>query len=168
MWVTIPSSFLTILCLYPHLQSETAVGNSCGDGNCPDAGGEFRILKFGYQFTKQGPRTRVAAAITRNNDLGNVGIICAVSNYKSRMTIHFCISDITSHRYPFTGLWCQPFIRSILHGHRNLHYLYSVYIFIMAFFQEKFFPKQPLIFAWFPLMSYFSFTYFLCVITLCC
>uniref|UniRef100_F7AGR6 Tropomodulin 2 n=1 Tax=Equus caballus TaxID=9796 RepID=F7AGR6_HORSE len=29
-----------------------------------------RILKFGYQFTKQGPRTRVAAAITKNNDLG--------------------------------------------------------------------------------------------------
>uniref|UniRef100_A0A8C3X3K7 Tropomodulin 2 n=1 Tax=Catagonus wagneri TaxID=51154 RepID=A0A8C3X3K7_9CETA len=28
-----------------------------------------RILKFGYQFTKQGPRTRVAAAITKNNDL---------------------------------------------------------------------------------------------------
>ncbi|XP_026565550.1 tropomodulin-2-like isoform X2 [Pseudonaja textilis] len=27
------------------------------------------ILKFGYQFTKQGPRTRVAAAITKNNDL---------------------------------------------------------------------------------------------------
>uniref|UniRef100_A0A669P500 Tropomodulin 2 n=1 Tax=Phasianus colchicus TaxID=9054 RepID=A0A669P500_PHACC len=29
-----------------------------------------KILKFGYQFTKQGPRTRVAAAITKNNDLG--------------------------------------------------------------------------------------------------
>uniref|UniRef100_A0A670KBM6 Tropomodulin 2 n=1 Tax=Podarcis muralis TaxID=64176 RepID=A0A670KBM6_PODMU len=29
-----------------------------------------QILKFGYQFTKQGPRTRVAAAITKNNDLG--------------------------------------------------------------------------------------------------
>ncbi|KFP47127.1 Tropomodulin-2, partial [Cathartes aura] len=28
-----------------------------------------KILKFGYQFTKQGPRTRVAAAITKNNDL---------------------------------------------------------------------------------------------------
>nr|XP_056721700.1 tropomodulin-2 [Euleptes europaea] len=27
-----------------------------------------QILKFGYQFTKQGPRTRVAAAITKNND----------------------------------------------------------------------------------------------------
>ncbi|KAM8973774.1 tropomodulin-2-like isoform 3-T3 [Pelodytes ibericus] len=27
------------------------------------------ILKFGYQFTQQGPRTRVAAAITKNNDL---------------------------------------------------------------------------------------------------
>lgn len=31
-----------------------------------------RILKFGYQFTKQGPRTRVAAAITKNNDLGKM------------------------------------------------------------------------------------------------
>ncbi|CAI9599838.1 unnamed protein product [Staurois parvus] len=28
------------------------------------------ILKFGYQFTQQGPRTRAAAAITKNNDLG--------------------------------------------------------------------------------------------------
>ncbi|NWX39430.1 TMOD2 protein, partial [Steatornis caripensis] len=28
-----------------------------------------KILKFGYQFTKQGPRTRAAAAITKNNDL---------------------------------------------------------------------------------------------------
>ncbi|KAM4748132.1 tropomodulin-2-like [Rhinophrynus dorsalis] len=27
------------------------------------------ILKFGYQFTQQGPRTRMAAAITKNNDL---------------------------------------------------------------------------------------------------
>uniref|UniRef100_A0A8B9P6D8 Tropomodulin 2 n=1 Tax=Apteryx owenii TaxID=8824 RepID=A0A8B9P6D8_APTOW len=31
-----------------------------------------KILKFGYQFTKQGPRTRVAAAITKNNDLGKM------------------------------------------------------------------------------------------------
>ncbi|KAI6078090.1 Tropomodulin-2 isoform X1 [Aix galericulata] len=31
-----------------------------------------KILKFGYQFTKQGPRTRVAAAITKNNDLGKI------------------------------------------------------------------------------------------------
>ncbi|OBS57603.1 hypothetical protein A6R68_11277 [Neotoma lepida] len=35
-----------------------------------------RILKFGYQFTKQGPRTRVAAAITKNNDLGKADVIC--------------------------------------------------------------------------------------------
>lgn len=28
------------------------------------------ILKFGYQFTQQGPRTRAADAITKNNDLG--------------------------------------------------------------------------------------------------
>nr|XP_061796135.1 tropomodulin-3-like [Nerophis lumbriciformis] len=28
------------------------------------------IVKFGYHFTKQGPRSRAAAAITKNNDLG--------------------------------------------------------------------------------------------------
>uniref|UniRef100_A0A5F8GST4 Tropomodulin 2 n=1 Tax=Monodelphis domestica TaxID=13616 RepID=A0A5F8GST4_MONDO len=28
-----------------------------------------KILKFGYQFTQQGPRTRAANAITKNNDL---------------------------------------------------------------------------------------------------
>ncbi|XP_054858334.1 tropomodulin-3-like [Eublepharis macularius] len=28
-----------------------------------------KILKFGYHFTQQGPRTRAAAAITKNNDL---------------------------------------------------------------------------------------------------
>uniref|UniRef100_UPI00398E67A5 tropomodulin-2 isoform X2 n=1 Tax=Pristiophorus japonicus TaxID=55135 RepID=UPI00398E67A5 len=27
------------------------------------------VLKFGYQFTQQGPRTRAAAAITKNNDI---------------------------------------------------------------------------------------------------
>uniref|UniRef100_A0A8C9A157 Tropomodulin 3 n=1 Tax=Prolemur simus TaxID=1328070 RepID=A0A8C9A157_PROSS len=30
------------------------------------------ILKFGYQFTQQGPRTRAANAITKNNDLGKI------------------------------------------------------------------------------------------------
>ncbi|CAH6875954.1 Tmod2 [Phodopus roborovskii] len=34
-----------------------------------------RILKFGYQFTKQGPRTRVAAAITKNNDLATLFLL---------------------------------------------------------------------------------------------
>lgn len=34
-----------------------------------------QILKFGYQFTKQGPRTRVAAAITKNNDLGKISTL---------------------------------------------------------------------------------------------
>nr|XP_060611260.1 tropomodulin-3-like [Anolis sagrei ordinatus] len=28
-----------------------------------------KILKFGYHFTQQGPRTRAANAITKNNDL---------------------------------------------------------------------------------------------------
>ncbi|KAJ6664101.1 hypothetical protein lerEdw1_008316 [Lerista edwardsae] len=40
-----------------------------------------QILKFGYQFTKQGPRTRVAAAITKNNDLGKMP--CGPSASKS-------------------------------------------------------------------------------------
>ncbi|KAM5172945.1 tropomodulin-2-like [Mantella aurantiaca] len=31
--------------------------------------GNSIILKFGYQFTQQGPRTRAAAAMTKNNDL---------------------------------------------------------------------------------------------------
>ncbi|KAM5235611.1 tropomodulin-3 isoform 1-T1 [Ctenodactylus gundi] len=31
--------------------------------------GNTNILKFGYQFTQQGPRTRAANAITKNNDL---------------------------------------------------------------------------------------------------
>ncbi|EGV99854.1 Tropomodulin-3 [Cricetulus griseus] len=30
------------------------------------------ILKFGYRFTQQGPRTRAANAITKNNDLGKM------------------------------------------------------------------------------------------------
>lgn len=30
------------------------------------------ILKFGYHFTQQGPRTRAANAITKNNDLGKL------------------------------------------------------------------------------------------------
>ena len=29
------------------------------------------IVKFGYHFNQQGPRARAAAAITKNNDLGN-------------------------------------------------------------------------------------------------
>lgn len=46
-----------------------------------------RILKFGYQFTKQGPRTRVAAAITKNNDLGKADVICAGDSRKSSGSI---------------------------------------------------------------------------------
>lgn len=34
-----------------------------------------KILKFGYHFTQQGPRTRAAAAITKNNDLGKVFVV---------------------------------------------------------------------------------------------
>lgn len=47
-----------------------------------------RILKFGYQFTKQGPRTRVAAAITKNNDLGKANVICAGDSRKNSGDIH--------------------------------------------------------------------------------
>uniref|UniRef100_A0A3B3VAY6 Tropomodulin 2 n=1 Tax=Poecilia latipinna TaxID=48699 RepID=A0A3B3VAY6_9TELE len=32
------------------------------------------IVKFGYHFTQQGPRSRAAAAITKNNDLGMIRI----------------------------------------------------------------------------------------------
>ncbi|KAJ6664078.1 hypothetical protein lerEdw1_008293 [Lerista edwardsae] len=34
-----------------------------------------KILKFGYHFTKQGPRSRAAAAITKNNDLGKASLL---------------------------------------------------------------------------------------------
>ncbi|KAF6133403.1 tropomodulin 3 [Phyllostomus discolor] len=40
------------------------------------------ILKFGYQFTQQGPRTRAANAITKNNDLGKT---YAISNLISEL-----------------------------------------------------------------------------------
>ncbi|KAE8617727.1 hypothetical protein XENTR_v10009183 [Xenopus tropicalis] len=33
------------------------------------------ILKFGYHFTQQGPRTRAASAITKNNDLGKIRVL---------------------------------------------------------------------------------------------
>ncbi|PKU48103.1 tropomodulin-2 isoform x1 [Limosa lapponica baueri] len=41
-----------------------------------------KILKFGYQFTKQGPRTRVAAAITKNNDLAAAAALYSVPSDK--------------------------------------------------------------------------------------
>lgn len=48
-----------------------------------------RILKFGYQFTKQGPRTRVAAAITKNNDLGKAVVICAGDIFPLQTPCHW-------------------------------------------------------------------------------
>lgn len=30
------------------------------------------IVKFGYHFTQQGPRSRAGQAITKNNDLGTI------------------------------------------------------------------------------------------------
>lgn len=38
------------------------------------------ILKFGYQFTQQGPRTRAANAITKNNDLGKINVALSHSS----------------------------------------------------------------------------------------
>lgn len=35
------------------------------------------ITKFGYHFTQQGPRSRAAAAITKNNDLGKSSCLWA-------------------------------------------------------------------------------------------
>ena len=129
-----------------------------------------RILKFGYQFTKQGPRTRVAAAITKNNDLGNAGI-CAVSSYKSRMAIHCSTSDITSHREITIPLafGVSPSSEVYYYMVIGIHIIFTVFTFDRGILpRENFFPKQPLIFTWFPLYIYFSFTYFLCVIILCC
>ncbi|KAJ7398240.1 Tropomodulin-2 [Pitangus sulphuratus] len=79
-----------------------------------------RILKFGYQFTKQGPRTRVAAAITKNNDLAqnlisveNVLIrtlgetlqSCDVENAVQHVTLYsFAQSHTSGHR----ARWLHP------------------------------------------------------------
>ena len=41
------------------------------------------IVKFGYHFTQQGPRSRAAAAITKNNDLGMIHINCKTANIHS-------------------------------------------------------------------------------------
>lgn len=44
------------------------------------------ILKFGYQFTQQGPRTRAANAITKNNDLGKMyAMLSQVSKYNTKL-----------------------------------------------------------------------------------
>ncbi|KAL8197208.1 UNVERIFIED_CONTAM: Tropomodulin-3 [Gekko kuhli] len=43
-----------------------------------------KILKFGYHFTQQGPRTRAAAAITKNNDLvWRIGVKLTSSAFSS-------------------------------------------------------------------------------------
>lgn len=42
------------------------------------------IVKFGYHFTQQGPRSRAAAAITKNNDLGKI----TRPHTHSRYTVH--------------------------------------------------------------------------------
>ncbi|KAK7925992.1 hypothetical protein WMY93_008302 [Mugilogobius chulae] len=36
------------------------------------------IIKFGYHFTQQGPRSRAAAAITKNNDLASSSVVKAL------------------------------------------------------------------------------------------
>ena len=44
------------------------------------------ILKFGYQFTQQGPRTRAANAITKNNDLGKMYAILSQAIFRTKLT----------------------------------------------------------------------------------
>lgn len=58
-----------------------------------------RILKFGYQFTKQGPRTRVAAAITKNNDLGKMPLYLLI--------ISLCEPSPVLLRHNFPCLYIQ-------------------------------------------------------------
>lgn len=51
------------------------------------------ILKFGYQFTQQGPRARAANAITKNNDLGKThAVACQIIDdlNESSSKIIFC------------------------------------------------------------------------------
>uniref|UniRef100_A0AAR2J9X3 Tropomodulin 2 n=1 Tax=Pygocentrus nattereri TaxID=42514 RepID=A0AAR2J9X3_PYGNA len=43
------------------------------------------IVKFGYHFTQQGPRARAAAAITKNNDLGNTHTATDLANVNFMM-----------------------------------------------------------------------------------
>ncbi|KPP79329.1 tropomodulin-3-like [Scleropages formosus] len=45
------------------------------------------ILKFGYHFTQQGPRTRAAAAITKNNDLGVTGFASCTLAFPELWTV---------------------------------------------------------------------------------
>uniref|UniRef100_A0A8C7EHJ4 Tropomodulin-2 n=1 Tax=Nothoprocta perdicaria TaxID=30464 RepID=A0A8C7EHJ4_NOTPE len=65
-----------------------------------------RILKFGYQFTKQGPRTRVAAAITKNNDLERrkkkKSSHCAFCKETSRSTAAPFLWDLDLHTLALT------------------------------------------------------------------
>lgn len=80
MQVTVSSFFLIVLCLFHTCDQRQQLGTAVEMEIAQMLEENSRILKFGYQFTKQGPRTRVAAAITKNNDLGNAALICAVSN----------------------------------------------------------------------------------------
>lgn len=56
----------TFVCVFQRQQLGTTVemeiAKMLEENNC--------IVKFGYHFTQQGPRSRAAAAITKNNDLG--------------------------------------------------------------------------------------------------
>lgn len=100
-----------------------------------------RILKFGYQFTKQGPRTRVAAAITKNNDLGNVAIMHAVSNEKNMVTVHFSASDTTSRHS--TGLGCQPFIKGTCYMVIGILISFTVFKFYYSILSRTIFLFLP-------------------------
>lgn len=74
-----------------------------------------RILKFGYQFTKQGPRTRVAAAITKNNDLGKTDVICASDSRKSTGKIYLPTLEAASQMlYRWAGHHGNPLVFEVL------------------------------------------------------
>lgn len=128
-----------------------------------------RILKFGYQFTKQGPRTRVAAAITKNNDLGNAGILwCCqqLEKHGDHSFLHFGSNVSPSH-------W--PLVLA-LHQGQTITWSWEsspssqvkLYCSILSRTVCSFFSRQPVIFALFPLYICFFFPYLLHVITLCC
>uniref|UniRef100_A0A8C0IES8 Tropomodulin 2 n=1 Tax=Bubo bubo TaxID=30461 RepID=A0A8C0IES8_BUBBB len=69
-----------------------------------------KILKFGYQFTKQGPRTRVAAAITKNNDLGATILLLLLSLLGREVTSVF-FQSFLDFLLPCQLFW--PFVKSV-------------------------------------------------------
>lgn len=73
------------------------------------------VIKFGYHFTQQGPRTRAAAAITKNNDLGTtpVGLYaCQICEELSIMSL-ILQSSATVPAPDFTFCSCLCLWRSV-------------------------------------------------------